>query len=214
MAGELTDKQARLLADITQDLRRETALAFISGGYENQTEAYLAACKKLNKKPSRTPVSSASEILSYPNVKDFINSFKEEAAKATQTTAEYVLRRLREIDELDIIDIMMDDLSAFKPLSQWPKVWRISISGIDMKRVMQMDGDTPIETIIDKIKWPDKVKNLEMIGRHVTVKAWDKETEVSTTVHNIMPVPTAESSDDWEKAAQEQQAKLLGSSHG
>lgn len=205
--SKLTAKQKELLADITQPLRRETALAFISGGYENQTEAYLSACKKLSKKPSKTPVSSASEILSYPNVKEFIDSFKEVAAIATQTNAEYVLRRLREIDELDIMDIMLDDLSSFKPLSQWPKSWRISISGIDLNTIMSGDD---METIIKKIKWPDKVKNLEMIGKHVEVRAWEKEVEVSTVTNNIMPVPTCDSTDDWEKAAQAQQAESLG----
>lgn len=86
--------------------------------------------------------------------------------------SEYVLRRLKEIDDLDVIDILKDDLSGFRLLSEWPKVWRTSISSIDMKRMISK-GD--IETIIDKIKWPDKVKNLEMIGRHVTVKAWDSD---------------------------------------
>lgn len=40
---------------------------------------------------------------------------------------------------------------------------------------------------------------------------WRDKQEVETTaiVHNIMPVPTADSADDWEKAAQEQQAKAL-----
>lgn len=172
--AKLTAKQEALLADITQELRRETALAYIENGYLNQTQAYLDACKKLGKQPSKNPVTSASEILSYPNVLGFINSVKEAVAEATQTNAEYVLRRLREIDELDVIDIVKDDLSGFRPLNQWPKAWRISINAMDMKKIFS-GGDDPIETVIEKIKWPDKVKNLELIGRHVSVKAWGDE---------------------------------------
>lgn len=93
-----------------------------------------------------------------------------------QIDSGYVLRRLKEIDDLDVIDILEDDLSGFKLLSEWPKVWRTSISSIDMKKMITSIGDnSELETIIEKIKWPDKVKNLEMIGRHVSVKAWDKE---------------------------------------
>lgn len=95
------------------------------------------------------------------------------AEKEFKIDSGFVLRRLKEIDELDIIDIITDDMSRFKPLKDWPKSWRISISSVDMRRILSKDSD--MQTIIEKIKWPDKVKNLEMIGRHVTVKAWDRE---------------------------------------
>ncbi len=133
------------------------------------------------------------------------------AEKEFKIDSEFVLRRLKEIDELDVIDIIKDDMSGFKLLSEWPKVWRTSISSIDMKKMITKIGDeVDLETIIEKIKWPDKVKNLEMIGRHVSVKAWDKEIEAPTNIiQNIMPVPTADSIDSWEQAAQAQQDKIL-----
>lgn len=39
-----------------------------------------------------------------------------------------------------------------------------------------------VEHILKKIKWPDKVKNLELIGKHVDVNAFKERTEVSGTV--------------------------------
>jgi phage terminase small subunit len=133
------------------------------------------------------------------------------AEKEFKIDSEFVLRRLKEIDELDVIDIIKDDMSGFKLLSEWPKVWRTSISSIDMKRMITTVGEgVDLETIIEKIKWPDKVKNLEMIGRHVSVKAWDKETEApKTVIQNIMPVPSAASINDWEATAKAQQEKIL-----
>lgn len=169
----LTKEQKKLLESIPQELRRETALAYISSGYENKTQSYLTACKVMGRKPSKNPETSASEMLSYPNVIEFIDSFKISVAEEVRIDSKYVLRRLKEIDELDIIDIITDDMSCFKPLKDWPKSWRISISSVDMRRILSKDSN--MNTIIEKIKWPDKVKNLEMIGRHVTVKAWDKE---------------------------------------
>lgn len=175
----LTDKQKELLGEIESDLRKQVALCYIANGYEGNAKSYLDACKKLNKKPSKNPDVSGSEILNYPSVLAFIASIQERAAESTQTDASYVLRRLREIDELDVLDIVKSDLSGFKELDQWPKAWRTSINGLDMKRMIQ-GGEQEIEAIVEKVKWPDKTKNLELIGRHVGVKAWDKETPKET----------------------------------
>lgn len=205
---DFTNEQLCLFGKIESELRRESALAYIAGEYKNKTQAYLSACEKLDKKPSKNPDVSAAEILNYPSVVDFINSVKANAANAAQVDAYYVLRRLKQIDELDVIDIVSDDMSEFKPLKEWPKEWRTSISGIDIQSIVS-GGDEPIEKVIKKIKWPDKVKNLEMIGKHVNVGAWEKEQSTTNVVHNIMPVPVADSAEDWEKAAQAQQEKAL-----
>ena len=52
-------------------------------------------------------------------------------------------------------------------------------------------------------------KFLELCGKHVNVKAFDKEEKQVTITNNIMPVPTADSIDDWENQAQKQQDKIL-----
>ena len=142
----------------------------------------------------------------YLRIEDLLGTHRDVAKEEFKIDSNYVISRLHEIDQLDIIDIMKTAHSGFKLLNEWPKSWRISISGIDLKRIMQSED---VETIIDKVKWPDKVKNLDMIGKHISVKAWDKEVEVQTTVSNIMPVPCATSVDAWEDAAKEQQDKIL-----
>lgn len=167
---ELTDKQRELFEAINQKLRRETALAFIALGYTNQVEAYLNACKSMGRKPSKNPITSASEILNYPNVLEFIASCKEVNAIQANISAKYVLDRLLEIDRLDVIDIL-DNSGNMKAIRDWPKEWRTSISGLDIQDMMQADT----ASVIQKIKWPDKLKNIELLGRHVSVKAWDKE---------------------------------------
>lgn len=171
---KLTARQETLLSRITTPLRVETALEYIKGGYQNKTAAYIKACKTLKKKPSKNPEVSACEILSYPNVEEFIDSVKHQAAESVNIDAAYVLGRLKEIDQLDIIDIVKDDLSGFLPLSEWPKSWRTSISALDMKRmVAHNEDDGSLDTVVEKIKWPDKTKNLELIGKHISVKAFE-----------------------------------------
>lgn len=84
---------------------------------------------------------------------------------------------------MDVIDIL-DDEGGLKPISQWPKVWRTSISAVDINRIrMAMkDDEEDIESTLQKIKWPDKVKNLELIGKHVDVNAFKERLEVTGTV--------------------------------
>lgn len=85
---------------------------------------------------------------------------------------DYVLRRLKEIDELDVIDILDED-GDLLPLREWPKEWRTSISGVELSRIAQGSE----QAILKKIKWPDKVKNLEMLGKHTEILAWGKNED-------------------------------------
>ena len=99
---------------------------------------------------------------------------KTERIESTDLDAKYVLKRLVQIDSLDVIDIL-DNTGNMKAIRDWPKSWRTSISGLDVQDMM--NGDT--ESVIKKIKWPDKLKNLELLGRHVNIKAWGEEAQVS-----------------------------------
>jgi phage terminase small subunit len=185
--SKLTDKQEMFCKEYIIDL--------------NATQAATRASYS-----AKTAGVIGLENLGKPLIQARLAELMKERSERVKIDAEYVLNRLRDIDQLDILDIMQDDLSAFKKLSEWPRVWRTSISGVDMKRIV--DGDT--EAVIEKIKWPDKVKNLDMIGRHVNIKAWDKEVQEVSISNNIMPVPTADSIDSWESAAQSQQDNILG----
>jgi phage terminase small subunit len=172
----------------------------------NATQAALRAGYS-----AKTATAIGNENLTKPNITDKIQILFGERADRVELNSDWVLNRLKEIDSLDVLDIVNDDLSGFKLLSEWPKEWRTSISSLDMKKMVTSVGENEeLETIIEKIKWPDKVKNLEMIGRHVKIKAWDKEAQAVTVSNNIMPVPTADSIDSWEEQAQLQQDKVLG----
>jgi phage terminase small subunit len=40
-------------------------------------------------------------------------------------------------------------------------------TGLDISTTIQNFDEETAETILKKIKWPDKVKNLELLGKHV-----------------------------------------------
>ncbi|URC15369.1 terminase small subunit [Paraglaciecola Antarctic JLT virus 2] len=114
----------------------------------------------------------ASQMLSKLDVQQRITELKALRVESVSLDAKYVLNRLVEIDSLDVIDILQED-GTMKNISDWPKEWRTSISGLDVQEMMSGD----VSTIIKKIKWPDKLRNLELLGKHVDVRAWERQAE-------------------------------------
>ena len=124
---------------------------------------------------------TASEILRYPHVQELINKGKKNRSAIVQIDAAWVLERHRQIDEMDAIDILDDDGNVL-PIRQWPKIWRQYLNGFEVQEVAR-GGDAV--AIIKKIKWPDKTKNLEMIGKHVDVAAYREQIKQSGTIEQI-----------------------------
>lgn len=145
---------------------------------ENQSQAAIDAGFSPN-----TAAVKASVMMRDERIQKRIAELMEERNKRMRVSADYVLMRLVEIDQMDVIDILDDD-GGLKPISQWPKVWRTSLSAMDINRIRMAgkDDEDDIESTLQKIKWPDKVKNLELIGKHVDVNAFKERLEVSGTV--------------------------------
>lgn len=182
MSEELTDKQEMFCREYLVDL--------------NATKAALRAGYS-----EKTAYSIGHENLSKPEIQNRISELMQERASKVDIDAKYVLNRLLEIDRMDVMDILNDDMSL-KRVSEWPKVWRQYLSGFELAEMFSGKGDEREAIgVLKKIKWPDKVKNLELLGRHIDVKAFEKEPAPVTGVLHIMPVPTASSVEDWEKAA-------------
>lgn len=123
------------------------------------------------------------ENLTKPHIQDAIQEAQKKRLEKNEVNADYVLKRLIEIDEMDVVDILDDD-GHLKPVTQWPKTWRRTISGLDVQELMM----GKVETVLRKIKWPDKVKNLELLGKHIDVQAFKdkREIEGELTVNNLI----------------------------
>lgn len=151
----LTDKQEMFCREYLIDLNATQAA--IRAGYSEKT-APTIACENLIK----------------PNIQQRIAELKAERCERTKVDADYVLQRLTEIDQMDVLDILTET-GDLKPVRDWPKVWRTSLSGLD---IVAMAGDGDTAALLKKIKWPDKVKNLELLGKHVDVQAFKEQTKV------------------------------------
>ncbi len=155
---------------------------------ENQTQAAINAGFSPN-----TAAVKASVMMRDERIKKRIAELMEERNKRMRVSADYVLMRLVEIDQMDVLDILNDD-GGMKPIAEWPKVWRTSLSAMDIATIkttqaslQKENGEADlsvedVEHILKKVKWPDKVKNLELIGKHVDVNAFKERLDVNVNV--------------------------------
>lgn len=156
--ANLTPKQQRFVEEYLIDLNATQAA--IRAGYSEKTAKVIAA-----------------QNLSKLNVQEAIEEAQSKRAEQTQIDAAYVLRRLVEIDQMDVLDIM-DDQMKIRPVNEWPKVWRQYV--VNLENLELSDG----EGCFKKIKWPDKTKNLELLGKHVSVGAFKDKIEHSGDPNN------------------------------
>jgi len=161
----LTDKQDMFCREYLIDLNATQAA--IRAGYSDKTA-------------NRT----ASENLSKPDIQNRIAELKAQRNEQINIDAAYVLRRLVEIDQMDVLDILLSN-GELKPIKDWPKTWRTTLSGMD---VTEMAGDAA--GLLKKIKWPDKVKNLELLGKHIDVSAFKENIDHKSSDGSMTPKPT------------------------
>ena len=149
----------------------------------------------------------ASRLLSRVDIQGRIAELRSVRIEEVRIDANYVLKRLIEIDQMDVLDIMNDDMS-FRPLHEWPKVWRQYLSGVDLSEIFEGRGDDrEMVGILKKIKWPDKVKNLELLGKHIGVGAFTEKVDHTSSDGSMSPAKYYES---MYKAAQADLASKLG----
>jgi len=154
---KLNAQQERFSCEYVKDLKGGPAA--IRAGYAKKGAAQTAA-----------------RLLTYVNIIARIDELKTERLDTVKIDAKYVLNRLIEIDELDVADIVEAD-GSMKQILAWPKAWRTSISGLDIQEMLVGD----IQSVIKKIKWPDKLRNLELLGKHISIKAWEETIQNNDT---------------------------------
>lgn len=120
--------------------------------------------------------STASKMLKVEEVKQRIEELKDERLQTARIDAAYVLNRLLAIDRLNVKDLLNDD-GDLKDVKDWSEDWQTSIQALDI----QVSTTGGVRTLTKKIKLPDRLRNLEMLGKHIDVSAFkDKETDAPT----------------------------------
>jgi phage terminase small subunit len=126
---------------------------------------------------------TASRALVLPHVAAYYQAQLAKRAQRTGIDADYVLTRLAAIDTMDVADIY-DDEGKLLPIKQWPLLWRQMVKEIDMKT--------------GKVKLQDKLRTIELIGKHVGVRAFAEQVQHSgEVIYNVVTgVPNEDAGDN------------------
>ncbi|MBL3576351.1 terminase small subunit [Rhodovulum sulfidophilum] len=153
----LTAKQRRFVEEYLVDLNATQAA--IRAGYSETTARQTGA-----------------ENLTKPVIAAAIAEAQAQRSERTQLDADWMLRRLAAEVTADLADIL-DEAGAIRPVKDWPLIWRQGlVSGLDVNETL-VEGEKVGQTV--KIKLSERIKRLELIGKHVSVQAF--RDQVNTT---------------------------------
>lgn len=148
MAKELTPRQAAFVDEYLLDLNGTQAA--IRAGYSE-----------------RTANEQAARLLADVSISAEIDRRKLARSERTSIDAAWVLKRLADEAEADVGDLY-DEEGKLRPVKDWPKIWRQGLVA-GLKTQVSEDG----VAIID-VKLSDRIRRLELIGKHVSVNAFQE----------------------------------------
>lgn len=155
----LTAKQSRFVDEYLLDLNATQAA--IRAGYSGETAD-----------------KQGPRLLAHPEVKGAIDAAMAARSEETKIDAAWVLKRLAVEAEADMADIYFEN-GALKPVHEWPKIWRQGlVAGVEHVEVKDAEGNATGDVVV-KIKISDRVRRLELIGKHVNVQAFQENVAVS-----------------------------------
>ncbi len=138
---------------------------------------------------SKTANATGQKVLLIPTVKTLVNAALVKRSETTGIDAEWVLRKLGAIFTADVLDIISEN-GAYKPIREWPPVWRQMLSGIDIREMFghaeDEDGNVINEKIgeVVRLRFIDRLRTLELIGKHVGVQAF-KDREITVPINLV-----------------------------
>lgn len=177
---KLTPKQQRFVEEYLVDLNATQAA--IRAGYS-----------------ARGATVRGSQLLANRKVADAVAAEMAKRSEQTGINAAWVLRRLAAEAEADVRDLFDED-GNLKPVHRWPEIWRKGlVSGIDVERLFDGRGENREQIgTVTKIRLSERIRRLELIGKHVNVNAFADRHEHSGPGGKPISVETArvELSDD------------------
>jgi phage terminase small subunit len=147
----MTPKQQRFVEEYLIDLNATQAA--IRAGY-SATDADVTGPRLLGNVGIAAAIAAA----------------KKERSERTAINAEWLLTRLAEEAEADLSDLY-DEAGALRPVKDWPVIWRKGLVG-GIKAIEERDDAGNVVGVIREVKLSDRVKRLELIGKHIDVQAF------------------------------------------
>ncbi|PJR16808.1 terminase small subunit [Sinorhizobium meliloti] len=134
---------------------------------------------------AKTAHSQGQRLLKHVEAQKAIAEAQYKRAMKTETDAAFVLKRLADEVTADIADLYAED-GSIKPVKEWPLIWRQGlVSGIKVAE----EGDG---VVVREIKLSDRIKRLELLGKHISVNAFREQIGHGDPEGNPLPAPTVD----------------------
>lgn len=162
-ARRLNERQQQFVAEYLVDLNATQAA--IRAGYS-----------------PRTAGSQGFDLLKKPEIAAAVATKQAERAAQTGIDAAWVLRRLADEASADMSDLY-DEAGDLKHPKDWPEVWRRGlVVGVETFQVSigKDDEGKPLYAPVRKVRLTDRIKQLELIGKHIGVNAFREQLGVSS----------------------------------
>jgi phage terminase small subunit len=157
----MTPKQAQFVVEYLIDLNATQAA--IRAGYSKRSADKIG-----------------SQNLAKPDIAAAIETAKIARSQRTAVDSDWVLARLHAEVEADLADLF-DEENRLKPVKDWPLIWRQGlVAGVEVDELFEGRGEEREQIgYVKKLKLSDRVKRLELIGKHIGVQAFQEQVKVS-----------------------------------
>lgn len=119
---------------------------------------------------ARSAQVTSSRLMDDPTILKAIEEAQAARSERTKVDADLLLQRLFEEIEADLADIFDEDTGDLLLPHEWPPVWRRGlVAGVEIEAITA-DG---VEVgKVKKVKFSDRMRRIEALGRHVSVNAF------------------------------------------
>lgn len=119
-----------------------------------------------------------SRLLKRPLVQAELQRRQEQRDHPVQIGAEWVLARLAAEADADLADLYAPD-GTIRPVGEWPLIWRQGlVSGVETTK----RGTGEALATVEKIRLCDRIRRIDMIGKHAGVQAFREKAEEGDAV--------------------------------
>jgi phage terminase small subunit len=111
-------------------------------------------------------------------IREVIVKLQRQSAEAMSLNADWVLQRLYAGVTADLADIF-DEHGALKAMDRWPQIWRQGlVAGFESEEIRDPESGAAVG-VMRKVKLADRTKLLEMIGKHIKIKAFQENIAIA-----------------------------------
>jgi phage terminase small subunit len=131
---------------------------------------------------AKTAQKIGSENLLKPDIQTEVDRLKAARAQKVEVNSEDVLKELVRLSKADIREVW-DEQGLLKPIHTWPDHIAACVASVEVLEVYEGSGkDRKFVGYTKKVKFWEKTKALDMLGRHLKLFSQDDDRKTPAVI--------------------------------